>query len=66
MLRRLEEFLGAHGAHYELIAHKEAVTAQEAMMTTKNILLAVDRSPRADAVRPAPVMLVRPTAVAAV
>ena len=29
MLRRLEEFLGAHGAHYELIAHKEAVTAQE-------------------------------------
>lgn len=25
MLGRLEEFLGAHGAHCELIAHKEAV-----------------------------------------
>ncbi len=29
MLRHLEEFLGAHAAKYELIAHKEAFTAQE-------------------------------------
>jgi Ala-tRNA(Pro) deacylase len=34
MLRRLEEFLGAHGANYELIAHKEAVTAQEGAAAT--------------------------------
>lgn len=29
MLRRLDEFLGAHAAKYERIAHQEAFTAQE-------------------------------------
>jgi Ala-tRNA(Pro) deacylase len=29
MLRRLQEFLGAHAAKYERVVHKEAFTAQE-------------------------------------
>jgi Ala-tRNA(Pro) deacylase len=34
MLRRLEEFLGVHGASYESIMHPEALTAQEGAAAT--------------------------------